>query len=159
MQEHKPKKPIPLNAWKPGQSGNPSGRPKLPEDLAASKRLSRLEFDRILHKYLFMEAFEVKQVLEEGLDQDGRAISMIEMMVAGLLCKAAMEGCTNRMDFVLLRLFGRTGFHEPLPDSSLPVGAEPDCPTFIVEIKDNGKFVRQRPRELAPAEVQKLKGG
>jgi hypothetical protein len=37
----KPKRPAPKTAFKPGKSGNPGGRPKLPEDVKHVRELAR----------------------------------------------------------------------------------------------------------------------
>lgn len=51
------KKKAPRTAWKPGHSGNPSGRPKLPAEIKALKDASLQQAVILLHKKLYSKTF------------------------------------------------------------------------------------------------------
>lgn len=96
--------------WKPGQSGNPNGGPRLPEDIKEARKLTRAEVEGILNKYLQMDlgvlsrmAVKIQQDVKEGRDT---GIPMIEAMVLTLVNKAMVEGDYKRFDFLLDRIIG-----------------------------------------------------
>ena len=49
--------------WVKGQSGNPSGRPKLPKNLKAVKEFTTEEIRRIIAKYLRMTIKELQPLM------------------------------------------------------------------------------------------------
>lgn len=55
-----------LKPFKPGQSGNPNGRPKMRKDLHVVQKLSQTELEAIFHKYAQMPAYEVMQLVKDG---------------------------------------------------------------------------------------------
>lgn len=86
--------------FQPGQSGNPNGRPRLPEDLKAARRLNKVELDRILNEYLHMSLNEIK---ERASNPDTPAL---EVMVAKVVAEAIKRGDEKRLGFILDRLVG-----------------------------------------------------
>ena len=40
--------------WKKGQSGNPKGKPRTPEDIKHSRKFNQFEFERAVSKLLFI---------------------------------------------------------------------------------------------------------
>ena len=84
--------------FRPGQSGNPSGRPALPEDIKAVRALNRVELERVLNKYLFMTVSEIKAVVSDP------GVTALELMVASLVVKSVELADTNRISFLLDRL-------------------------------------------------------
>lgn len=87
--------------FKPGQSGNPGGRPKLPEDIREARKMNQLELERIVNKYLYTTVDAVDAALKDP------ATPMMERMVAMVVSKAAEVGDHTRLDFILSRLIGR----------------------------------------------------
>jgi len=91
--------------WKPGQSGNPSGRPKVPDDVKAIRKLSPFELERIINKYLQMDAPQIKSLL------DSQTLPMREAYIASILLKGLNYGDPKRFDFILNRLIGKVTEH------------------------------------------------
>ena len=84
-----------------GQSGNPNGRPPLPEDLKEARQLNKVEFERILNKIIYLPQIEIKR-----LAQDPQTPG-----IERLVCKMLMEACNHadisRANFIVERLVGK----------------------------------------------------
>lgn len=160
--------------FKPGQSGNPKGRPVVALEVREATKATRETIEKRLNDLMFAS----KEVLESILG-DPRSTAL-DLMVAGIVMRAANDGCTVRLNFLLDRLIGRvkeirtpfgippdgelqnhidgsphnTATEQPIADDTgfpqLPPGvelvAEDDVPTFIVSLNQRGKFVNARPR-------------
>src|SRR5687768_16998427 len=87
--------------YKPGQSGNPGGRPRLPEDIKEARQLNRVEFERVANKFLYMTAVEI-QAAVRAPETTG-----LELMVGSIIAKGIKNGDHQRLSFVLDRLIGR----------------------------------------------------
>lgn len=86
--------------FKPGQSGNPNGRPPVPEDIKEARKLAKNEFARIMNRFLWMslEDFNVE------LKRPG--LSMFERSCMQMIQHSA-AGCERRFEMILTRLLGR----------------------------------------------------
>lgn len=89
-----------LRPWKPGQSGNPGGRPKLPESLSAVKALGREEVSRIISKYARMTLDELDAAVL------GSDTPVLELVLAKLLLELMRKGDAGRLSFLLDRALG-----------------------------------------------------
>jgi len=87
--------------FKPGQSGNPSGRPKMPKELKEAKTLNQIQVAQLLNKFTHMTA---KQ-LEERFN-DPNATTM-ELMICKIVHQAIKTGDQARMNFLLDRMVGK----------------------------------------------------
>jgi len=87
--------------WKPGESGNPSGRPPLPEHLKGVKKMNKHQFESILNKYIHLSLNELIELLKGG------DLPAIEAMVVKVLTEAVRKGDEKRLNFVLDRLIGK----------------------------------------------------
>jgi hypothetical protein len=97
-----PKKPPPTHTrFKPGQSGNPGGKVKVPDDIKEARKLNQHELERIVNKYLYMDRDAVKAAISAP------GTPMMELMVASIVAQAAQKGDHQRLDFVLNRLIGK----------------------------------------------------
>ena len=92
---NKPRKP---GTFKPGKSGNPSGRPAIPPDILKARSLSRFELERILNKYIHMTKSEVIKAAQDP------STTALELMIASLISKGTNEGDYKRISFLLDRL-------------------------------------------------------
>lgn len=86
--------------FKPGQSGNPAGRAKLPEDIKEARGLNKIQFERMLNRYLAMSAPEIKTIAESP------KTPALDLIVAKVIYEAIKKGDDKRLDFMLNRLIG-----------------------------------------------------
>lgn len=82
--------------FKPGQSGNPEGRPRIPENLRSVRPLSHDEMIRIVSKLLRMNVCDLESIKIEN-------VSSIEAMIITVIIKAIQNGDTNKIEFLLNR--------------------------------------------------------
>lgn len=87
--------------FKPGQSGNKSGRPKLPEDIRKASKLTNEEFIRIANRFFSMNRGEIQETL-----QDPKA-TLLELIVGGIAVRAAKDNDHMRANFLLDRTIGK----------------------------------------------------
>ena len=79
--------------FKPGQSGNPSGKPK--------QLLTKDKVSSILGKFATMTQEQLQAVVTD------KKSTMIEIMIASVMVKAAKDGDYARLDFLLTRSVGK----------------------------------------------------
>lgn len=81
--------------FKKGQSGNPKGRPKLPEDLVAVKRLASAEVQTMIAKFSRMNVGQLKELVKDD------SISGLERAIIMNIMDPL------RMDYILSRCIGK----------------------------------------------------
>lgn len=97
-----PRKPPPESTWfKPGQSGNISGRPKLPPEIKEAYKLTQTRFIELVNKYLSMNREEISLA-----SQDPKATTL-DLIVLKILQQAIVKGDQIRLTFLLDRLLGK----------------------------------------------------
>ncbi len=97
-----PRKPPPKETrFKPGQSGNPGGQAKLPDDIKEARKLNQIELERTVNKFLFADREALHAVIKAP------ETPMLELMVASIMAKAAQNGDQVRLEFILCRLIGK----------------------------------------------------
>lgn len=79
--------------WKKGQSGNPSGRPK--------GLLTRAQVEIVFQKLANKNRAELQKVIDDPKS------TMLEIMVASVVVKAATHGDASRVQFLLDRAVGK----------------------------------------------------
>lgn len=86
--------------FKKGQSGNPNGRPPVPEDVREARKLGKSEFTRIMNKCLFMSLadFDIEMRRDDLTMFERSCMSMIQHAAAG---------CERRFEMILTRFLGR----------------------------------------------------
>lgn len=84
-----------------GISGNPRGRPLLPEDLRLAKQEKQEDFERIMIKLLDSPIVEIDEILKNP-DTDA-----LTLLVGSIIGKALKEGDHQRFNFLLDRLIGK----------------------------------------------------
>jgi hypothetical protein len=86
--------------FKKGSSGNPNGRPRVPEDIREARKLDKIAFDRTLNKFIHMPKSEFNNVMKQD-------ISKMEQMVGRMIDSACAYGDHHRLNFILDRLIGK----------------------------------------------------
>lgn len=89
-----------LRMFKKGQSGNPLGRPRMSEDERKARLLNKVEFERVLNRYIRMSMLEIKARVEDPKTPS------LEQIVAKVIYEAAKRGDERRLSFILDRLIG-----------------------------------------------------
>lgn len=95
------KKPPEKTKWKAGQSGNPNGKPKMPEELQKANKLSAKKFIEYVNRYVNMNRSEIKEDLER------KEATMLELLVGGMISKAVSTQDPVRANFILDRTIGK----------------------------------------------------
>lgn len=129
--------------FKPGQSGNPNGRPKTPPDLLAARNFSREELERAVLQIVWAKEDAVADVL---LDPDA---PMITRIVARLTTNAFVTGDVKTAAF----LFDRAGFPVKRDDN-------PSIPALLAAMPLDQliQLARQAMDVLATGEQDPLSG-
>lgn len=87
--------------WRPGQSGNPSGKPKLPEELRGIHSLTQLEVNKLVSKYARMTKEEILVVIKDS------NTPMLELCIARIYTRASKFGDYSRLAFLMDRALGK----------------------------------------------------
>jgi len=82
----------------PANRGRP---PSLPIDLKMANDLTKTKLRGILNKYLWMAHDEINLIIET------KSAPMIELVVAQIIVKAAVQGDSFRLNFILERMVGK----------------------------------------------------
>jgi hypothetical protein len=90
-----------LKPWKPGQSGNPSGMPRIPDALRGIHSLTQLEVVKVVSKYARMTREELQRAIT------ATDIPMLELAVASVFAQSAKRGDYQRLAFLLDRAIGK----------------------------------------------------
>lgn len=93
-----------MGKFKKGDISNPIGGLPIGQDLKEARKLTRLEFEKMINKYLFMSVNEIQDRIKH---QEKYGIPMIEALILSGLALAYKEGDIKRLDFFLDRTIGR----------------------------------------------------
>lgn len=78
-----------------------AGRPRLPDDVKAVKKLTTTEFQRILNQYLWLDEESLRAAMKDP------SCTMLEKMVASVMVKGITLGDPARMEILVTRLIGK----------------------------------------------------
>lgn len=87
--------------FKPGQSGNPSGRAKLPSDVLEAQRMTTEDFIRLTNKFLNMTKEELHYAMTDP------SATVKELLIGSILMHSVKEGDYKRGTFILDRIIGK----------------------------------------------------
>ncbi len=104
--------------FSPGESGNPNGRPALPEDLNDARRLNKSELERILNESIHLTAEEL------GARIKAPTTTSLELIVLKIIAAAVNRGDERRLGFLLDRLVG------PVP-KKVQLGGDAENPSPV----------------------------
>jgi hypothetical protein len=82
--------------------GDPrAGRPRLPEELKAAKRLNKTEFEAIINKYLWLPLEELEAAAHD------KSIPTIEAWMVAIMVKGRTTGEWSGYEWIAQRLLGK----------------------------------------------------
>lgn len=87
--------------FKKGQSGNPRGRAKLPEDLQKVKMLTKEHISKLINKYGSLTLAKLEEVMK------AEESASFDVMICSAIRRAIVDGDVSRMDFLLNRTVGK----------------------------------------------------
>ncbi|CAB4169746.1 hypothetical protein UFOVP903_9 [uncultured Caudovirales phage] len=96
--------------WKKGQSGNPAGKPPLPEDVKAARKLTAVEFERICANLFTMSTRRLTEVAKNP------STPVLTALVARILEKGLHESSRVELNFFIERFLGK------VPDNQIISG-------------------------------------
>ena len=92
--------------WKPGQSGNPNGRPALPAELRAERKRNMAALIRLVAQYFSLTDEEAERRIA------GPEATQLEGVIQGLI-KRGKEGDANAAKYLLELMVGKVPEHDP----------------------------------------------
>jgi hypothetical protein len=106
--------------FEPGKSGNPAGRPPLPEDVRLAKNINQRQFELIMNDVLFLTKEELQVRYSDP------KTPAVERMLVQLVRSAAWGGDPRRVDFILSRLIGKVETKVKAGEVEKPVERRPE---------------------------------
>lgn len=84
--------------FKPGENGY---HKTVPEDLRQARRLTKIDVELVLNKYLYLPFGEIQAALRDPMKPT------IEILIISVLLTAIKRGDHDRLNFVLDRIIGK----------------------------------------------------
>jgi len=104
----------PANAWQKGQSGNPSGRPKLPDSTQRLKDECKIAAIEALCKAMAMNRDQLAAVAED------RQAPAALLLAASLVHKTIKTACPIRANFIFQYIVGKPETYVQDPPETNP---------------------------------------
>ena len=142
-----PKKLEPFQ-FKKGVSGNPSGRPAVPDDLKRATRLTQTEFLRKANQFIAMTAVELHATAKDP------KTTALELLIISIIQKGVIEGDEKRLGFLLDRLIGKQIQHMVI-DASIETTRNVNLSVLSVDELKTLERIAEKvsgPRITGPAE-------
>lgn len=83
------------------EPGNQAAKDRLPGDIKAARKLTKVEFERLVNKFIWLDAAGLKAAAEDA------ECTAFERMVGAIIVKAIEGGDSQRLEFLLNRLIGK----------------------------------------------------
>jgi hypothetical protein len=119
--------------FKPGQSGNPGGRVKMPDDIKAAKRLNKIELERLLNRLIWMTKEELLAHLRD------KETPGFEVLIGNIVLKGIAGGDHQRAEFLIQRLVGKVQDELKVTGLKPYVAVLSDGKEIIMGVKDEGE--------------------
>lgn len=87
--------------WKKGQTGNPNGRPKLPEDIKAARKLTQTEFERICYDLMKMSTKGLSELVQDN------KTPVLTALIARILEKGIHDSSKAELNYFVERFLGK----------------------------------------------------
>ena len=87
--------------FKKGQSGNPGGRVKMPEELKKARRMNTVACQEIMDRLIKMPLSKIKELMQNPES------TAFELMLGKIVAEAIAKGDHMRLSFILDRLIGK----------------------------------------------------
>jgi len=116
--------------FKPGQSGNPDGRPPVPADLREARKINQLVIERLFNEFLWMPKAELTRRYKAP------ETPAIERMLIQLVRSSQWGGDKGRIGFILQRIVGTVS-------TKVEAGAQ------------HRPELGARPEDMTPEEIEK----
>lgn len=87
--------------FKPGQSGNPNGKPKMSPEFKALKCLTASEYNKLVSSAFTLKDNEIQSLLDDP------NISSLHKAFAHAVLIGRMTGDLNRLNYITDRVFGK----------------------------------------------------
>lgn len=86
--------------FKPGECGNPNGRPRVPDDLKKARKANKVEVERILNEYAHLTLSELKERMNDP------ATTVMELLLAKIITEGIKKGDQMKLNFIWDRTAG-----------------------------------------------------
>lgn len=87
--------------WKKGQSGNPKGRPPIPEDVRAARKLTQVEFERICANLFNTSTKRLGEICRDP------QTPVLTALIARILEKGIAESSRVELNYFIERFLGK----------------------------------------------------
>lgn len=87
--------------FQPGESGNPNGRPPIPEEIKKARLLNKVHVEELLNKFLNWPLQDLVTFSQK------KESPVLELLVARILLEAIKKGDQVRLEFLFQRLIGK----------------------------------------------------
>lgn len=91
---------MPTKLFEKGKSGNPSGRPKLPDHIKKFKNMSYADFLNKLREFSALTREQMKTMIQDP------SITMFDLMFANIVASAA-KGDRDSRNIIIDRMWGK----------------------------------------------------
>lgn len=97
---------VPLHCqWKPGQSGNPAGRKKLPPEIREARKLCQESMLLAFNRLIFCNKETLQSIIRDP------NTTSLDLLMATVIAKGISNGDHMRLNFIFDRIIGK------VPDS------------------------------------------